>query len=75
MRLCWCGGYGGGEVEVDLFYDMLFNLLIGFVFCFIVVLLVMNFKVLKVGDILFKVEYLIIVVWLDCNLNDIDVWV
>jgi hypothetical protein len=33
---------GSREAEVDPFYDMLFNLLIGFVFCFIVALLAMN---------------------------------
>ena len=30
------------EPEVDPFYDMLFNMLIAFVFCFIVALLAMN---------------------------------
>ena len=32
----------GREAEVDPFYDMLFNMLIAFVFCFIVALLAMN---------------------------------
>ncbi len=35
------------EAEVDPFYDMLFNMLIAFVFCFIVALLAMNPKALK----------------------------
>jgi hypothetical protein len=39
------------EAEVDPFYDMLFNMLIAFVFCFIVALLAMNPKALKAGDI------------------------
>ena len=38
------------EPEVDPFYDMLFNMLIAFVFCFIVALLAMNPKALKAGD-------------------------
>ena len=32
------------ETDVDPFYDMLFNILIAFVFCFIVALLAMNTK-------------------------------
>lgn len=66
---------GGREAEVDPFYDMLFNLLIGFVFCFIVALLAMNPKALKAGDIPSKAEYLITVAWPDRNPNDIDAWV
>ncbi len=34
------------EAEVDPFYDMLFNMLIAFVFCFIIALLAMNPKAL-----------------------------
>ncbi len=65
----------GREVEVDPFYDMLFNLLIAFVFCFIVALLAMNPKALKAGDIPSKAEYIINVSWPDRNPNDIDTWV
>ena len=39
------------EPEVDPFYDMLFNMLIAFVFCFIVALLAMNPKTSKAGDV------------------------
>ena len=39
------------EPEVDPFYDMLFNMLIAFVFCFIIALLAMNPKATKTGDI------------------------
>ncbi|MEO5735922.1 MAG: hypothetical protein ABIQ82_00500 [Variovorax sp.] len=63
------------ELEVDPFYDMLFNMLIAFVFCFIVALLAMNPKALKAGDIPSKAEYLITVDWPDRNPNDIDTWV
>ena len=63
------------EPEVDPFYDMLFNMLIAFVFCFIIALLAMNPKALKAGDIPSKAEYLISVSWPDMNPNDIDTWV
>lgn len=63
------------EPEVDPFYDMLFNMLIAFVFCFIVALLAMNPKALKAGDIPAKAEYIITVSWPDLNPNDIDAWV
>ncbi len=63
------------EPEVDPFYDMLFNLLIAFVFCFIVALLAMNPKALKAGDIPSKAEFIVTVTWPDMNPNDIDTWV
>lgn len=63
------------EAEVDPFYDMLFNMLIAFVFCFIVALLAMNPKALKAGDIPSKAEYIVNVSWPDMNPNDIDTWV
>ncbi len=63
------------EPEVDPFYDMLFNMLIAFVFCFIVALLAMNPKALKTGDIPSKAEVIINVSWPDMNPNDIDTWV
>ena len=66
---------GAREAEVDPFYDMLFNMLIAFVFCFIVALLAMNPKALKAGDIPSKAEYIINVSWPDGNPNDIDTWV
>jgi hypothetical protein len=65
----------GREPEVDPFYDMLFNLLIAFVFCFIVALLAMNPKALKAGDVPAKAEFLLTVAWPDGNPNDIDTWV
>lgn len=63
------------EPEVDPFYDMLFNMLIAFVFCFIVALLAMNPKALKAGDIPSKAEYIINVAWPDLSPDDIDTWV
>jgi hypothetical protein len=63
------------EPEVDPFYDMLFNLLIAFVFCFIVALLAMNPLATKAGDIPAKAEFLITLSWPDNDPNDIDTWV
>ncbi len=63
------------DTETDPFYDMLFNMLIAFVFCFIVALLAMNPKALKTGDIPAKAEFIITVSWPDMNPNDIDTWV
>jgi len=63
------------EAEVDPFYDMLFNMLIAFVFCFIVALIAMNPKATKAGDVPSKAEFLISVSWPDRNPNDIDTWV
>ena len=63
------------EPEVDPFYDMLFNMLIAFVFCFIVALLAMNPRALKAGDIPAKAEYIITVSWPDMNPDDLDTWV
>ena len=63
------------EPEVDPFYDMLFNMLIAFVFCFIVALLAMNPKALKAGDIPSKAEFIVNVSWPDLDPNDIDTWV
>ncbi len=63
------------EPEVDPFYDMLFNMLIAFVFCFIVALLAMHPKALKAGDVPAKAEFIVNVSWPDGNPNDIDTWV
>jgi len=74
-RFAGAGRRASREPEVDPFYDMLFNLLIAFVFCFIVALLAMQPKALKAGDIPSKAEYIINVSWPDNNPNDIDTWV
>jgi hypothetical protein len=65
----------GREPEVDPFYDMLFNLLIAFVFCFIIAMLAMNPRAIKAGDVPAKAEYMMTLAWPDGNLNDIDAWV
>lgn len=63
------------DTEVDPFYDMLFNMLIAFVFCFVVALLAFNPKARKSGDIPAKAEFMVTVAWPDNNPNDIDTWV
>ena len=63
------------EGETDPFYDMLFNILIAFVFCFIIALLAMNPKAQKNGDVPAKAEFMVTVAWPDNNPNDIDTWV
>ncbi len=63
------------EGEVDPFYDMLFNILIAFVFCFIIALLAMNPKAKKEGDIPAKAEFIITITWPDMNPNDLDTYV
>ncbi len=59
------------EPEVDPFYDMLFNMLIAFVFCFIVALIAMNPRALKAGDVPAKAEYIITLGWPDYDPNDL----
>ncbi len=63
------------EPEVDPFYDMLFNMLIAFVFCFIVALIAMNPKARKSGDVAAKAEFILNLNWPDDDPNDIDLWV
>ena len=68
-------GRGRRETEVDPFYDMLFNILIAFVFCFIIAMLAMNPQAKKAGDVPAKAEFIITVTWPDNDPNDIDTWV
>lgn len=62
------------EPEVDPFYDMLFNMLIAFVFCFIIALLAINPKASKSGDVPAKAEYIVTLSWPDNDPNDLDLW-
>ena len=63
------------EAEADPFYDMLFNMLIAFVFCFVIALLAFNPKFGKSGDIPAHAEFIITMTWPDMNPNDLDTWV
>lgn len=68
-------GRSARDVETDPFYDMLFNILIAFVFCFVVALMAFHPDVRKSGDIRAKAEFIVTVAWPDNNPNDIDAWV
>lgn len=63
------------DTETDPFYDMLFNMLIAFVFCFVIALLSFNPKARKAGDVPAKAEFIVTVSWPDNNPNDVDAWV
>lgn len=63
------------DTETDPFYDMLFNMLIAFVFCFVIALLAFNPQARKAGDVPAKAEFMVTVSWPDLNPNDVDTWV
>ena len=56
------------------FTDLLFNLVIGFVYLFVIAFILIN-PISKKGDVVKKADYLIVIEW-DYYLNDdIDLWV
>ncbi len=63
------------DTETDPFYDMLFNMLIAFVVCFVIAMLAFQPEARKVGEVPAKAEFLVTLSWPDGNPNDIDVWV
>lgn len=56
------------------FTDLLFNLVIGFVYLFIIAFILIN-PVAKKGDITKKAEYLIIIEWNENYNDDVDLWI
>lgn len=56
------------------FNDILFNLLVGFVFLFIIAFLLIN-PPTKKEEAPKKAEYLIILEWLEKSADDVDLWV
>lgn len=56
------------------FTDLLFNILVGFVFLFLIAFLLINPKA-KQGDIIVPAEFLITLTWPDSSTDDIDIWV
>ena len=60
------------DTEADPFYDMLFNMLIAFVFCFVIAILTFNPQARKAGDVPAKAEFMVTVSWPDNNPNDVD---
>ena len=56
------------------FIDLLFNVLIGFVFLFIIAFILIN-PIAKKGDIIVPAEFLIVLTWPDDLSDDVDLWV
>lgn len=56
------------------FVDLLFNILVGFVFLFLVAFLLIN-PVSKKADIEKKAEFIVHLTWPDESADDIDLWV
>ena len=56
------------------FIDLLFNLLVGFTFMFILAFMLIN-PVAKKETVDPKAEYLVVVTWDDNSVYDIDTWV
>lgn len=55
------------------FVDLLFNILIGFVFLFIIAFILIN-PIAKKSDIEKKAEFLVVMTWPDKNIDDVDLW-
>ena len=58
----------------DPFTDLLFNILLGFVFLFFLTILFIN-PITKLGNANIKAEYIITVDWQDNLPDDVDLWV
>lgn len=56
------------------FTDLLFNILVGFVFLFLIAFLLIN-PIAKKGDIVVPAEFLIVMTWPDTFSDDVDLWV
>jgi len=56
------------------FVDLLFNILVGFVFLFLVAFLMIN-PVAKKAEVVKKAEFLVTMTWNKNSLHDIDLWV
>ncbi len=58
----------------DPFTDLLFNTLLGFTLLFFISIIFMN-PIAKLGNITYKAEYIITVIWPEDQPDDIDLWV
>ena len=58
----------------DPFTDLLFNTLMGFTLLFFISIIFMN-PIAKLGNINYKAEYIITVIWPEDQPDDIDLWV
>ena len=56
------------------FTDLLFNLLVGFVFLFIIAFILIN-PITKKQDVPKKAEYMIVIEWPHTLPDDVDLWV
>jgi len=56
------------------FIDLLFNLLVGFTFMFILAFMLIN-PIAKKHELDPKAEYLVIMTWDDKSISDIDIWI
>lgn len=55
------------------FTDLLFNVLVGFVFLFVIAFILIN-PIAKKSNIIVPAEYMIVLTWPDENDDDIDIW-
>lgn len=55
------------------FTDLLFNILVGFVFLFLIAFLMIN-PIAKKGDIVVPAEFVISMSWPEDSVDDIDIW-
>tara|TARA_B100000927_G_scaffold150637_1_gene121378 strand:+ start:8739 stop:9347 length:609 start_codon:yes stop_codon:yes gene_type:complete len=62
------------NTSTDPFTDLLFNILLGFVFLFFITILFIN-PITKLGNINLKAEFIITIDWPDSLPDDVDVWV
>ncbi len=58
----------------DPFTDLLFNALLGFSFLFLITVMFVN-PLTKLGDVSFKAEFIISVIWPEHRPDDVDLWV
>ena len=58
----------------DPFTDLLFNILLGFVFLFFLTILFIN-PITKLGNVYLKAEYIITIEWKESLPDDVDIWV
>lgn len=63
-----------GRFGTDPFTDLLFNALLGFSFLFLVTVMFVN-PLAKLGDVTFKAEFIISVIWPEHRPDDVDLWV
>ena len=60
--------------SLDPFTDLLFNILLGFVFLFFLTILFIN-PITKLGNVNLKAEYIITIEWKESLPDDVDIWV